>query len=133
MCACAASLLAFEQPSAGSLIEQCCAPCLLHCRTCGQHLGWRFTATRPGLMPRSFWGIRRPGLLCATAPAGSSDGSEQEEPQGRLGPGGGQRQAAAGPQVQEQNWMDLLLRGVRRGRLVLHLRQQPEEADDAGG
>jgi hypothetical protein len=87
-------------------------------------MGWRFTATRLSLMPRSFWGIRRPGLLCATAPTGSSDGSEQDD-QGVV-PG------------QPQNWMDLLLRGVRRGRLVLQLRQ-PEAATgvaaagDAGG
>lgn len=29
------------------------------CRECGQHLGWRFTATRTGLMPQAFWGLRR--------------------------------------------------------------------------
>jgi len=85
-------------------------------------MGWRFTATRPGLMPRSFWGLRRPGLLCATSPSGSDGGSAQDG------------QAAALPQQQgheaqqdEGNWMDLLLHGVRRGRLVLHLRQRPGE------
>ncbi|KAL4443928.1 hypothetical protein ABPG75_011665 [Micractinium tetrahymenae] len=29
---------------------------------CGQHLGWKFTAVRPGLAPPSFWGLRRPAL-----------------------------------------------------------------------
>jgi hypothetical protein len=70
-------------------------------------------------MPRAFWGIRRPGLLCATAPTHSSDGSEQgDTQQGDLG----QQQAGV---PHGQNWMDMLLRGVRRGRLVLHLRPQP--------
>lgn len=89
-------------------------------------MGWRFTATRLGLMPRAFWGIRRPGLLCATAPTGSNEGSEQDE----AGAGVtvvGQQQAEVG------NWMDLLLRGVRRGRLVLQLRQQEPAAETAGG
>ena len=26
---------------------------------CGEHLGWRFTATNPGAQPDSFYGIRR--------------------------------------------------------------------------
>jgi hypothetical protein len=77
-------------------------------------------------MPRAFWGIRRPGLLCATAPTRSSDGSEQDDAQGGVG-----EQAAGVPH--EQNWMDLLLRGVRRGRLVLHLRPQPPAEAGAGG
>ncbi|KAL4426161.1 hypothetical protein ABPG77_007443 [Micractinium sp. CCAP 211/92] len=34
-----------------------CAYC-----ACGQHLGWKFTAARPGLAPPSFWGLRRPAL-----------------------------------------------------------------------
>lgn len=34
-----------------------CAYC-----ACGQHLGWKFTAVRPGLAPPSFWGLRRPAL-----------------------------------------------------------------------
>ena len=34
-----------------------CAYC-----TCQQHIGWRFTATRPCLRPASFWGLRRPAL-----------------------------------------------------------------------
>lgn len=108
---------------------------IAHCGSCGQHMGWRFTATRPGLSPRHFWGIRRPGLLCATAPSttgGSSIGSDGDggEQQGRGLPG----EAAVG---QEQNWLDLLMQGVRRGRLVLHLRQQqppaPGAERDAGG
>lgn len=99
---------------------------LLLARTCGQHMGWRFTATRAGLSPRHFWGIRRPGLLCATGPgttgSSSSSGSDGEQ----QGPG----LAAVG---QEQNWLDLLMQGVRRGRLVLHLRQQQPPEPEAGG
>jgi hypothetical protein len=34
-----------------------CAYC-----ACGQHLGWKFLATRPGLQPAAFWGLRRPAL-----------------------------------------------------------------------
>jgi hypothetical protein len=34
-----------------------CAYC-----SCGQHIGWKFTAVRPGLQPGSFWGLRRPAL-----------------------------------------------------------------------
>ncbi len=34
-----------------------CAYC-----ACGQHLGWKFTAARPELVPPSFWGLRRPAL-----------------------------------------------------------------------
>ena len=29
---------------------------------CGVHLGWQFTAVRPGLQPASFWGLRRSAL-----------------------------------------------------------------------
>lgn len=88
-------------------------------------MGWRFTATRPGLMPRAFWGLRRPGLLCATSPSGSDGGNEQGEqaaalPQQQVPP-------APEPPQDEGTWMDLLLHGVRRGRLVLHLRQRPGE------
>lgn len=82
-------------------------------------------------MPRAFWGIRRPGLLCATAPTHSSDGSEQGDAQQGAQGGLGQQQAAGVPH--EQNWMDLLLRGVRRGRLVLHLRPQPPTEAGVGG
>jgi hypothetical protein len=41
---------------------------LLPCR-CYNHLGWRFTACRPHLSPRTFWGVRRPML---TVPDGDS-------------------------------------------------------------
>lgn len=32
---------------------------IAYCRSCSQHLGWRFTATRQSLSPREFWGLRR--------------------------------------------------------------------------
>lgn len=45
---------------------------IAHCSNCGQHLGWRFTATRPVLAPKMFWGLRRPVLMCSSA---SADGN----------------------------------------------------------
>lgn len=93
-------------------------------------MGWRFTANRPGLSPRHFWGIRRPGLLCAMGPSTTGSGSDG-------GSDGGERQgpglAGVAAIGQEQNWLDLLMQGVRRGRLVLHLRQQQPPEPEAGG
>ena len=42
---------------------------------CGQHLGWKFLAVRPGLHPASFWGLRRPAL--------HADGNREPGPPGR--------------------------------------------------
>eukprot|EP00879_Flechtneria_rotunda_P025366 GHRR01026950.1.p1 GENE.GHRR01026950.1~~GHRR01026950.1.p1 ORF type:complete len:532 (+),score=180.41 GHRR01026950.1:223-1818(+) len=39
---------------------------IAHCDSCGQHLGWRFTATQQGLTPKTFWGLRRPVLVCSS-------------------------------------------------------------------
>mmetsp|Transcript_29427 Transcript_29427/g.52634 ORF Transcript_29427/g.52634 Transcript_29427/m.52634 type:complete len:193 (+) Transcript_29427:395-973(+) len=30
---------------------------IMECGTCGKHLGWRFTATRDDLRPKTFWGL----------------------------------------------------------------------------
>lgn len=30
---------------------------IAQCRTCGGHLGWRFTATNEELRPQTFWGL----------------------------------------------------------------------------
>jgi hypothetical protein len=62
---------------------------IAYCSTCGQHLGWRFTAVESGLAPRVFWGLRRQVLTCSTRPA--PRGQQQQQQQGGvggLGPGG---------------------------------------------
>nr|XP_018906555.1 PREDICTED: protein cereblon-like [Bemisia tabaci] len=34
-----------------------------YCDSCMNHLGWKFTATKDQLVPKTFWGIRRKGLV----------------------------------------------------------------------
>jgi hypothetical protein len=51
-------------------------------------MGWRFTATQPGLTPRSFWGLRRPVLVCAAA-SEEQQQQQQEAGQGPLARTGG--------------------------------------------
>ncbi|MGH0158778.1 UNVERIFIED_CONTAM: hypothetical protein FKN15_045153 [Acipenser sinensis] len=36
---------------------------IAQCRTCGSHLGWKFTATNKDLTPHKFWGLTRSALL----------------------------------------------------------------------
>jgi cereblon len=65
---------------------------IAHCR-CGQHLGWKFSATQRALKPRVFWGLRRDVLLCVDADAaavGIAQEQEQQEQQ-QAGGGGGRR------------------------------------------
>lgn len=44
-----------------------CAPryawTIAQCRTCGSHMGWKFTATKKDLCPARFWGLTRSALL----------------------------------------------------------------------
>uniref|UniRef100_T1JIH3 Protein cereblon n=1 Tax=Strigamia maritima TaxID=126957 RepID=T1JIH3_STRMM len=35
---------------------------IVHCRSCGNHLGWKFTATDKNLKPDKFWGLCRSSL-----------------------------------------------------------------------
>ncbi|XP_036387081.1 protein cereblon-like isoform X3 [Megalops cyprinoides] len=36
---------------------------IAQCRTCGSHMGWKFTATKKDLSPQRFWGLTRSALL----------------------------------------------------------------------
>jgi hypothetical protein len=47
------------------------------CGQCGSHLGWRFDAERPGMVPGRFWGLSR-GSLCASRAAGWVRGGLEE-------------------------------------------------------
>nr|XP_002127932.1 protein cereblon isoform X1 [Ciona intestinalis] len=35
---------------------------ICECRRCSRHMGWRFTATNPNLIPQKFWGLTRSAL-----------------------------------------------------------------------
>ncbi|KAK2534580.1 Crbn [Columba livia] len=36
---------------------------IAQCRICGNHMGWKFTATKKDLSPQKFWGLTRSALL----------------------------------------------------------------------
>uniref|UniRef100_A0A8C9YXE6 Protein cereblon n=1 Tax=Sander lucioperca TaxID=283035 RepID=A0A8C9YXE6_SANLU len=36
---------------------------IAQCRTCGSHMGWKFTATKKDLTPARFWGLTRSAML----------------------------------------------------------------------
>ncbi|XP_003973227.2 protein cereblon isoform X1 [Takifugu rubripes] len=36
---------------------------IAQCRTCGSHMGWKFTATKKDLSPPRFWGLTRSSML----------------------------------------------------------------------
>ncbi|KAG5274962.1 hypothetical protein AALO_G00142070 [Alosa alosa] len=42
---------------------------IAQCRTCGSHMGWKFTAVKKDLSPNRFWGLTRSALL-PTIPQG---------------------------------------------------------------
>ncbi|XP_063072482.1 protein cereblon isoform X2 [Engraulis encrasicolus] len=42
---------------------------IAQCRTCGSHMGWKFTAVKKDLTPARFWGLTRSALL-PTIPQG---------------------------------------------------------------
>lgn len=49
---------------------------IAQCRTCGSHMGWKFSAVKKDLSPPRFWGLTRSALL-PTIPQGEEgvDGS----------------------------------------------------------
>ncbi|KAG1659658.1 hypothetical protein FOA52_007245 [Chlamydomonas sp. UWO 241] len=59
---------------------------IANCRTCRDHLGWRFDASVPGLVPARFWGLRRPALVTGephgTGGGGDDGGGEDEGEEG---------------------------------------------------
>lgn len=36
---------------------------IAQCRICGNHMGWKFTATKKDMSPQKFWGLTRSALL----------------------------------------------------------------------
>ncbi|GAA6066463.1 protein cereblon, partial [Tachysurus ichikawai] len=36
---------------------------IAQCRTCGSHMGWKFSAVKKDLSPQRFWGLTRSALL----------------------------------------------------------------------
>ncbi|GAQ86521.1 Putative ATP-dependent protease PIL [Klebsormidium nitens] len=46
---------------------------IAHCQNCGYHMGWKFTAVRPGMTPDCFWGVTRAHLAESTASEHQSD------------------------------------------------------------
>uniref|UniRef100_W5MZ09 Protein cereblon n=1 Tax=Lepisosteus oculatus TaxID=7918 RepID=W5MZ09_LEPOC len=36
---------------------------IAQCRTCGSHMGWKFTATKKDMSPQKFWGLTRSAML----------------------------------------------------------------------
>ncbi|XP_043938000.1 protein cereblon isoform X1 [Protopterus annectens] len=36
---------------------------IAQCRTCGGHMGWKFTASKKSMSPQKFWGLTRSALL----------------------------------------------------------------------
>ncbi|GAX80837.1 hypothetical protein CEUSTIGMA_g8272.t1 [Chlamydomonas eustigma] len=54
---------------------------ICNCQGCYTHLGWRYKAVQPGLIPSMFWGLRRPALSNETAvPNGSGRGLKHDSP-----------------------------------------------------
>ncbi|MGH0158779.1 UNVERIFIED_CONTAM: hypothetical protein FKN15_045154 [Acipenser sinensis] len=51
---------------------------IAQCRTCGSHLGWKFTATNKDLTPHKFWGLTRSALL-PTIPKTDEEEEEGQE------------------------------------------------------
>ena len=51
----------------------------LYCRGCNTHLGWRYDAERPDLVPKSFYGIRRGNVVPSVQPAEGLGPQELQE------------------------------------------------------
>ncbi|XP_064162418.1 protein cereblon-like isoform X1 [Anguilla rostrata] len=50
---------------------------IAQCRTCGSHMGWKFTATRKDMSPQRFWGLTRSALLPRIPAAEREEGAEE--------------------------------------------------------
>ncbi|MBN3302061.1 CRBN protein, partial [Amia calva] len=46
------------------------------CRTCGSHMGWKFTATKKDMSPSKFWGLTRSAMLPRIPKSEDEDGEE---------------------------------------------------------
>ncbi|KAG7218171.1 hypothetical protein INR49_007453 [Caranx melampygus] len=49
---------------------------IAQCRTCGSHMGWKFTATKKDLSPPRFWGLTRSAMLPRIPQGEGEDGGE---------------------------------------------------------
>ncbi|CAN9511671.1 unnamed protein product [Ophioblennius macclurei] len=49
---------------------------IAQCRTCGSHMGWKFTATKKDLSPPRFWGLTRSAMLPRIPQAEGEEGRE---------------------------------------------------------
>ncbi|XP_061640599.1 protein cereblon isoform X2 [Phyllopteryx taeniolatus] len=49
---------------------------IAQCRTCGSHMGWKFTATKKDLSPPRFWGLTRSAMLPRIPPSEGDDGRD---------------------------------------------------------
>uniref|UniRef100_A0A3P9LUN6 Protein cereblon n=1 Tax=Oryzias latipes TaxID=8090 RepID=A0A3P9LUN6_ORYLA len=47
---------------------------IAQCRTCGSHMGWKFTATKKDLSPPRFWGLTRSAMLPRIPPGEGEEG-----------------------------------------------------------
>ena len=50
----------------------------VYCAACEEHLGWRFSASRPGVQPRQFWGFRRPAVHNRSLASGNPGDAQQQ-------------------------------------------------------
>uniref|UniRef100_A0A3P9P9B6 Protein cereblon n=1 Tax=Poecilia reticulata TaxID=8081 RepID=A0A3P9P9B6_POERE len=49
---------------------------IAQCRTCGSHMGWKFTATKKDLSPPRFWGLTRSAMLPRIPQGEDEDGDK---------------------------------------------------------
>ncbi|XP_034022548.1 protein cereblon [Thalassophryne amazonica] len=49
---------------------------IAQCRTCGSHMGWKFTATKKDLSPPRFWGLTRSAMLPRIPQSDGEEGIE---------------------------------------------------------
>uniref|UniRef100_A0AAX7U9E2 Cereblon n=1 Tax=Astatotilapia calliptera TaxID=8154 RepID=A0AAX7U9E2_ASTCA len=49
---------------------------IAQCRTCGSHMGWKFTATKKDLSPPRFWGLTRSAMLPRIPQSEGEEGRE---------------------------------------------------------
>ena len=50
---------------------------ICECRSCGRHIGWKFTATKSSLTPQKFWGLTRSALKHMVSGETEQDSEEE--------------------------------------------------------
>ncbi|CAL9704486.1 unnamed protein product [Knipowitschia caucasica] len=51
---------------------------IAQCRSCGSHMGWKFTATKKDLSPTRFWGLTRSALLPRIPPGEGDEAGDNQ-------------------------------------------------------